>query len=188
MPDQAEYVELPIYRDQLADALGFRPSDLQANQAGRLTDSQRATQLKKISRAVVTLVVCLAIAIACLAVAAAVGLGTGLGIQIVLLAGCFFAFSVVVSWFNVPVWRDLRAGTVSNVEGFVRPAERATRINTGPGPAVSAWTYSWVVDDAERFSVPGKAYPALTPARHRLYFLPLSRRIVAAEPLSAKTS
>ncbi len=38
----AEYVDLPIYHDELASALGFTPSDLEANRAGRLTASQRA--------------------------------------------------------------------------------------------------------------------------------------------------
>jgi hypothetical protein len=106
----------------------------------------------------------------------------------VLLAACFIAFVVLVAWFNIPVWRDLQAGTVSNIEGFVRPAERGTRINTGSGKGVSVWTYSWVVDESQRFSVTGKVYAVLTPARHRLYFLPLSRRIVAAEPISIRTS
>jgi hypothetical protein len=189
MPDhQAEYVDLPIYHDQLAGALGFSPSDLQANQSGRLTDSQRTMQFGQISRAIVMSAVFLALAIGCLVLAFAIGVTTGLGLLLVLLAGCFTAFLALIVWVNIPFARDLRAGVVSSIEGLVQPAERETRIRTGPGTGVPIWSYSWVVDGAQRFAVSGRTFAVLTPARHRLYFLPLSRRIVAAKPISTMTN
>lgn len=110
---------------------------------------------------------------------------TGLGVQVLLIAAAFLAFVVLGAWFTYPLWRDLNAGIVSSVEGFVQPAERETRIRTGYGPGVQLWAFYWVVDNGQRFWVTGKAYGVLTPARHRRYFLPLTRRIVAAEPISS---
>jgi hypothetical protein len=189
MPDhQVEYVDLPIYHDELAGALRFSPSDLQANRAGRLTDSQRVTQFKTISQAIVISAVCLALAIGCLVLAFAIGVTTGLGVLIVVLTGCFSAFVILVAWFNIPFWRDLQAGIVSNVDGFVQPAEGEAWIRTGPGAGAPIWSFYWVVDNTQRFWVTGNAYAVLTPARHRLYFLPLTRRIVAAEPISTTTT
>jgi len=69
------------------------------------------------------------------------------------------------------------------VEGFVKQTERETDIRTAYGQSLPIWTYYWVVDGGQRFWVPGRVYPVLTPARHRLYFLPQTRRIVAAEPI-----
>ena len=83
------------------------------------------------------------------------------------------------------MWRDVNAGVVSTVEGFVKGGERETDIRTGPLTSVPIWSYYWTVDGSERFWVTGKAYATLTPARHRLYFLPTARRIVAAEPTSS---
>jgi hypothetical protein len=81
-----------------------------------------------------------------------------------------------------PVWQDVRAGVVSSVEGLVLPLERVTTLSAGY-QSIPIWSHYWTVDDGQRFWVPGQVYPVLTPARHRLYFLPSSRRIVSAEPI-----
>jgi hypothetical protein len=181
-----EYVDLPIYHDELASALGFTSADLEANRAGRLGTSQHVAQFRSIARSVAVSAGCLLLAVVFLVVAIAIGIGTGLGVQIVLLAGACLAFVVLGAWFNLPLWRDLQAGVVSSVEGFVQPAERETRIRTGYGPGVPIWAFYWTLDNGQRFWVTGKAYGVLTPARHRLYFLPITRRIVAAEPISGE--
>lgn len=121
--DGVEYVDIPIYRDELAQALHFNPSDLQQNRAGRLSVSQRSTQLVARRRC----------------------------------------------WDRVES-RGFRAG------------ERQIPIQVGL-VRTTAWTYCWIVDGTQRFWVAGKVYPVLTPARHRLYFLPTCRRILAAEPI-----
>jgi hypothetical protein len=184
MPDAgAEYVALPIYREELAKALNFTPADLQENRAGRLSTSQYSTQLQVVGRAAAKSLVLLVLAIGCVAGAFAIGVTTVFALILLVLAAAFAAFIGVFAWFMPPVWRDAKTGTVSSTEGFVKAAERQTNIGTGPGRSVAFWSYYWVVDNLQWFWVPGKAYPVLTPARHRIYFLPSSRRIVAAEPI-----
>jgi hypothetical protein len=184
MPDAgAEYVALPIYHEELAKALNFTPSDLQENRAGRLSASQCSTQLQAVGRATAKSVVLLVLAVVCVAEAFAIGVTTVLALILLVLAAAFIAFVGIFAWFMPPIWRDAKAGTVSSTEGFVKAAERQTNIGTGSGRSVAFWSYYWVVDDLQWFWVPGKAYPVLTPARHRIYFLPSSRRIVAIEPI-----
>jgi hypothetical protein len=177
-----EYVHLPIYSDELARALSFTPSDLQENRTGRLSQPQAAAQLRAITRSVVKSIVLLILAAGCLAAWIAIGITAVLGVLFLALAATFLGWVGVFAWFMFPVWRDANAGVVSNVEGFVRPLERETTISAGT-QRVPIWSYYWTVDDGQRFWVPGKVYAVLTPARHRLYFMPTSRRIVAAEPI-----
>jgi len=181
---QLEYVDLPIYRDGLASALNFTPSDLAVNRAGRLSDSQRATLNRSIARSVVLSIVFILLSAGSVVWAFAIGVGTGLGARMVLIAAAFLGFVAVFLWRAVPLWRDVKPGAVSSIEGMVRADERETDIRTGSGRKMPFWSYYWIVDDSERFPVAGKAYAALTTARHRLFFLPLTRRIVAAEPIS----
>jgi hypothetical protein len=182
---EVEYVELPIYRDQLASALKFTPSELAVNRAGRLSDSQRATLHRLIARYVALSIAFILLTGASVVWAIAIGVGTGLGVRLLLAATAFLALVAVFVWFAIPLWRDVAAGAVSSIEGMVRTAERETDIGTGHGRRFPIWSYSWVVDGSQRFPVAGMVYAALTPARHRLYFLPLTRRIVAAEPVSS---
>lgn len=179
----AEYVALPIYHEELAKALNFTQSDLQENRAGRLSDSQRSTQLQAVGWATAKSVVLLALAVGCVVGALAIGVTTVLALILLVLAAAFVAFIGIFAWFMPPIWRDAKAATVSSTQGLVRAAERQTNIGTGGGRSLAFWSYYWVVDDLQWFWVPGKAYPVLTPARHRIYFLPSSRRIVAAEPI-----
>jgi len=178
----AEYVQLPIYRDELARALNFTASDLQENRAGRLSASQRSTQLGVVARSAVKSLILLLLACAGIAGWFVIGVATVLGLIPLALAALFLAWVGIFAWYMPPVWRDADAGVVSSVEGLVTPAERQQSIPAGDAN-VTIWSYYWVVDGGQRFWVAGKAYPVLTPARHRLYFLPSSRRIVAAEPI-----
>jgi hypothetical protein len=181
---EVEYVELPIYRDQLASALKFTPSELAVNRAGRLGDSQRATLDRLIARYVVLSIVFILLTGASVVWAFAIGVGTGLGVRLLLAAAAFLVIVGVFTWYTVPLWRDVAAGAVLSIEGMVRTAERETDIGTGYGRSFPIWSHYWIVDESQRFPVAGMAYAALTPARHRVYFLPLTRRIVAAEPVS----
>jgi hypothetical protein len=126
----------------------------------------------------------LAAAIGCIAWALAIGIGHRPSELVLALAAVllFAAGAIAVSGFKL--WRDLDAGVVLSVEGFVKPSEKETDIRTGYGRSVPVWTYYWVVDD-QRFAVTGKAYGALTPAPHRLYYLPVTRKVLAAEPVSS---
>jgi hypothetical protein len=179
----AEYVDLPVYHEELARALGFTSADLVENRAGRLTGYQRAFQFRLISRAIAISLVCLLLAAGSVVLAFAIGISFGLGGRILLLAAIFAFVVGLMAWTSFPLWRDLNSGLVSSIEGFVQPAEKETHISTSYGPGMGILSFYWIVDD-QRFAAPGKAYGVLTPARHRLYFMPLTRRVVAAEPLS----
>lgn len=122
-------------------------------------------------------------ACACLAAWVALGVTTAAGLIPLVLAVLFLAWIGIVGWYMPPVWRDTQAGAVSSVEGLVTPAEKELTVRAGY-MSVPIWSHYWVVDNAQRFWVEPKVYPLLTPARHRLYFLPSSRRLVAAEPIS----
>ena len=179
----ADYVDLPIYHEELARALGFTSADLVENRSGRLTEYQRAFQFRLISRAIAISVVCLPLAAGSVVLAVAIGISTGLAERILLVAAVFAFVVGLMAWTSIPLWRDLNSGLVSSVEGFVQPTEKETRIRTGYGPGMGVLSFYWIVGD-QRFAAPGKAYGVLTPARHRLYFLPLTRRVVAAEPIT----
>lgn len=178
-----EYLRLPIYQDELAQALGFAVSDLKSNRAGRVGPQQISYQYRAIARATAISLVLALVAAGSVAAAIAVGITTLIALAaLVLAAGCV-ALIGVGAWYNVPVWKDVQAGAVSSVEGFVKGAERKTDIRTRYGMSIPVWTYYWTVDNGQRFWVPGKAYAVLTPARYRLFFLPSSRRIVGVEPI-----
>jgi hypothetical protein len=184
MPDSSvEYIGLPIYREELARALKFAPSDLDENHAGRLGPSERSTLLRAIARSISVAAVCFLLGAGLIAGAIAVGLTTSFGISLLVIAGCSLAFVALGAWFVIPTWRDIDAGVVSSVEGFVQPTERKTTIAMRYGMSFPIWSYYWTVDGGKPFAVAGSAYAALMPARHRIYFLPLSRRVVAAEPV-----
>jgi len=179
----AEYVALPIYHEELGKALNFTQSDLLENRAGRLSASQCSTQLHAVGSASAKSLVLVMLAVACVAGAFAIGVTTVLALILLVLATAFIGFVGIFAWFMPPIWRDAKTGTVLSIQGFVRGAERRTNIGIGSGRSAAFWSYYWVVDDLQSFWVPGKAFPVLTPARHRIYFLPSSRRIVAAEPI-----
>jgi hypothetical protein len=42
------------------------------------------------------------------------------------------------------LWRDLNAGVVSTIEGFVQPAEKEIRIRMSFGPGMSLWNLYWM--------------------------------------------
>ena len=177
-----EYVKLPIYLEELSQALDFSTSDLEDNRAGRLSAAQLSTQLRVLARSATLAAVFLLLAGACVAGALAVGVTTGLGILILVLALPCLAFVGLWARYAIPRWRDVNAGLVSTVEGFIQGGERETTVRVSSG-TMPIWSYYWTVDGGQRFWVRGKAYAVLMPARHRLYFLPSSRRVVAAEPV-----
>jgi hypothetical protein len=177
-----EYTALPLYRDGLSSALGFDPSDLGPNRVGQLGTGERRTQMRQLVITSTGTLVVLALAIVFVIVGFAFGPSARYGFQALLAAAACLFGAGYFGWYGIRLWLDIRAGVVSSIEGFVKPTERATRIGSGLRGA-TAWTYYWNVDSRERFAVPGKAYGALTPARHRLYYLPRTRRVIAAEPV-----
>jgi hypothetical protein len=179
----AEYVDLPIYHEELAAALGFTSADLEANRAGRLSAAQRSSWFRRyVYRSVAGVAVVALLAAGCVVLAFAIGIGTSLSWQVLALAALLLG---AAGYFGVILYRlaeDLNGGIVSTVEGMVQPSVNVTNIRTGSfGPGIPVWTFYWIVGD-QRFAVYGKAYGVLTPARHRLYFLPRTRRVVSAEP------
>ena len=126
-----EYADLPIYRDGLAQALKFTPSHLEANHARRLGMNQASVQSGAIARAGGVSVVLVLVAVACVAAAVAIGITTLLELAALVVAGCCAAWIGVNAWYLVPVRRDVSAGMVSSLEGFVKGVERQTDIRTG---------------------------------------------------------
>ena len=178
-----EYVDLPIYHEELAAALGFTAADLEANRAGRLSAAQRSSWLRQyVYRSVAGVAVVALVAAGCVVIAFAIGIGASLSWQVLALAVLLLG---AAGYFGVIAFRlaeDLNGGVVSSVEGLVQPSVNVTNIKTGSlGPGMPVWSFYWIVGD-QRFAVYGKAYGVLTPARHRLYFLPRTRRVVSAEP------
>lgn len=160
----AEYVDLPIYHEELAGALGFTAADLEANRAGRLSASERASWFRQhVSRAAGSAAVCLLLAAGCVALAFAIGIGYQLAWAVFILAALilFLGGYMAVVAFNLS--QDLTAGVVSSVEGLVQPSVAVTNMRTVSYlPAMPLWTFYWVVGD-QRFWVSGKAYGVLTP-------------------------
>ena len=114
-----EYVELPIYRDQLASALKFTPSDLDLNRASRLSDSQRAVFHRLIARYVALSIVFILLTGAGVFWAFTIGVWTWLGVRLLLAAAAFLLIVGVFAWYAVPLWRDVAAGAVLSIEGMV---------------------------------------------------------------------
>lgn len=173
---EVEYTDLPIYRSQLASALGFDQSDLASNRAGRLGDGlQRRTLHRRLRNAVLGTLGFFVVGVLFLLLALTFPF-TG---RIVLNGILAFVTSLVgvgyFGWLALRIWLDVGDGEVSSIEGYVKQTDRETRT-----PWTSVWTFYWTVD-GQRFAA-GKAWAVLVPARHRLYYLPRSRRVVAAEP------
>lgn len=69
----SEYVDMPIYLDELASALAFTPADLETNRTGRLSLSQRATQFRAIAKSIAVSTGCLLLAGGCTLAAVIIG-------------------------------------------------------------------------------------------------------------------
>jgi len=169
----ADYVDLPIYRDELASALRFTVADLEANRLGRLTLSQRRTQRRALVGSAAISIFGLALGLGFCVIAFVEGIATLAGLRILLLAAVFLAIAGLGARTNLPLWLDLQAGRVASIEGRVQPAEQETVLRSLYGSGIAMWSFYWLVDASQRFRVSGRAYGVLTPARHRLYFLSL---------------
>jgi hypothetical protein len=101
--DAAEYIQLPIYRDQLARAMYFTPSDIEANRSGRLSDSQRSNQYRLIGRASVLAALFSVLTGLSVWGMFAIGITTGLGVALLLLGGAFAAFVGIFIRYNIPL-------------------------------------------------------------------------------------
>lgn len=175
---EVPFTAFPIYRAELASALGFDDADLATNRAGQLGALERRTQNRQLLITASGTFGVLVFGVLCLGLAAVFAFVGG-----VLLNGVLAFLASLVGFgyfgrFGLRLWLDLRDGAVLSTEGFVKPTSSETRIL-----GRSAWTYYWTVDDVERFAV-RKAWGVLMPARHRIYYLPRSRTVVAAEPIA----
>jgi len=179
MPDaQVDYVDFAVYHHELELALRFTPADLEANRQGRLSMPQRVLLVKDDAKRIAAAIVSIVVGVGCVLLALAIGITTELSARILLLVPAAVAVAGLLSWISFRFWEDIRRGEVCSVEGFVTPTDKLIQTGTAFGPVLD---FFWVVGQ-QRFRVPGNAYPVLTPARHRIYFLPLTRKIVAVEP------
>src|SRR5690349_14150662 len=104
MPDaEVEYVKLPIYLEELSQALDFSLSDLQENRAGRLSAAQLSTQRRFIARSTAIAAIFLVLAGACVAGAFAIGVTTGLGILVLVLALPCLGFVGLWARYTIPL-------------------------------------------------------------------------------------
>ena len=178
------YADLPIYQDELAKALGFDAGELEMNRAGRLGPAETRLQMRRVVKAIGAAIVFVTAAAGFGVLLRAVGVVSVSGVELLVA----IALSLVVVGLGIRfatlLSLDARAGVVESAEGVVKTAESATRIGPiGIFPGTRIWSYFWYLDSGQRFAVPGDAYAVLTPGRHRLYYLPRSRRLVAAEPV-----
>jgi len=178
------YADLPIYREELARALGFDATELEMNRAGRLAPAEARLQVRRMVKAIGGTLVFLAAAAGFGSLMRTVGVASVSGVELlVAMALSLFLVGLGIR-FATLLLLDLRAGVVESVEGDVKTAESATRVGPiGIFPGTRIWSYSWYLDGGQRFVVPGQAFAVLTPGRHRLFYLPRSRRLVAAEPV-----
>ena len=176
--DNADYLRLPIYSEGLSSALGFDQADLDANRAGRLGPGQRRAQVRQLRVTTTGTIGVLVLACVFAFITGASGLGTRTGLNALLATGALLVAAGYFGWYGIRLFQDVRSGQVLSAEGVVRPGEREIKIGRTP-----VWTYYWNIDGGQRFAVIGKAYAALTPGRHRVYYLPSSRRVIAAEPI-----
>lgn len=166
-----------MYRGALADAVGFTDDDLAANQAGRLSAGQRASLVRSERNRIALVALCVVLVGLCLVVPALTGVNSLKDVKFLLLALVFTMLGGAVAFSAAQLWRDLQSGAVAQLESFV-----SSTTKTDSGTA----NYYWIAGQ-QRFSVSGDMYTVLEPGRYRLYFLPRSRRIVAAEPSAAAT-
>jgi hypothetical protein len=184
VPDrEVEYVDFPIYHQELESALDFTASDLDANRTGKLSSSQRALLLKSDAKRVAIAAASVVIAVVLLVVAIRIGITSGLSLRILLLVGIALVVAGVLAMYSFRLWEDMRRGAVSMVEGMVTPSDKEVHVSGPNGPGATFLQFYWVVDQ-QRFWVPGKAYGVVARARHRVYYLPLTRRIMSADPVS----
>jgi len=178
------YADLPIYRDELAHALGFDATELEMNRAGRLGPAEARLQVRRMVKAIGGTLVFLAAAAGFGSLWRIVGVASVSGVELLVAMALSLFLVALGSRFAALLLLDLRAGVVESVEGDVRTAESATRVGPiGIFPGTRIWSYSWYLDGGRRFVVPGGAFAVLTPGRHRIFYLPRSRRLVAAEPV-----
>ena len=185
MPDVGvRYADLPIYQDDLAQGLGFDAAELEMNRAGRLGPAEARLQMRRRVKAIGGSIVFVAAAVGFGFLLRAVGVASVSGVELLVAMALSLVLLGFGTRFATLLSLDLRAGAVESVEGVVKTAESATRV--GPisvFPGTRIWSYFWCLDNGQRFAVPGGAYAVLTPGWHRLYYLPRSRRLVAAEPV-----
>jgi len=106
----------------------------------------------------------------------------GIVLQSVLLLGATVFAVGYFGRFAVRLWLDIRDGMVMSAEGFVRQTDRKTTLLGRSG-----WTFYWSIDGGPRFPI-RKAWGVLVPGRHRLFYLPRTRQVVAAEPVGGADS
>jgi hypothetical protein len=146
----AEYVDLPIYHEELAAALGFTSADLEANRAGRLSAAQRTFWFRQhVSRAAGSAAVCLLLAAGCVALAFAIGIGYQLAWAILVLAALILFLGGYLAVVTLNLSQDLNAGLISSVEGLVQPSVEVSNMRTVSYlPAMPLWTFSgsWAIN------------------------------------------
>lgn len=161
----------------LEETLMFSPADLDANRGGRLTDEQR----DRLQRSEITLNLVMTAASILLYVVLFYIITFSLAISLLILAVLLVVMGLPLIRRSLKLLDDMRAARVEQVSGTV---EHKTRI--APWRRYSRLYFIDVTTDdgaTERFTVRREVYQSFDAgARYRVYYLPDSRQMVAAEP------
>jgi protein-S-isoprenylcysteine O-methyltransferase Ste14 len=161
----------------LAQANNFTAEDLQANQQGEITASQRKRGSKKIINGLVILAFSLAFALIFI-VPFITGNNTNESLIFILIVGGFIiVFGAIGFWMVLNAILDMTATTPDVVEG--RGHKEARRKSSGKS---SRTVYYYIIGPSE-FEVPQKAFAALIEdVDYRVYFTPRTKTLISIEP------
>ena len=156
--------------DALATALTFVPEDLEANRQGRVSRRQaRRLWLSDFARLVIgPVLILIGLAGSLAGRARAIPARAGGGAAVALLLGVF------LGWSGLKLLLDLLHQQVAAAEGELRAIEEGAGRNSA---------YYFVIGD-QRWEVFEDAYDAIDEGNRRLYYLPMTRRVLSVEPVS----
>jgi hypothetical protein len=162
----------------LAQTNNFTLEDLQANQMGEITGSQRKRGASKIISGLVIIAFSLAFAIIFF-LPFITGNGSSIndGVILIIIGGFIAIFGSIGAWMVLNAILDLTATTPEMVEGMGHKVSR--RKSSGRS---SRTVYYYVIGQSE-FEVPKKAFDAfIENIEYRVYFTPRTKTLISIEP------
>ncbi len=163
--------------DILAQANGFSPEDLQANQNGEVTQAQRIAGLKKLVPGLFIMVITLVVGILILyPLFSSSQLNNSL-LPIIFVGGFLAIFTAIGFTMVLNAFLDLNVSAPEIIEGEGHKETR--RKSSGR----SSRTVYYYIIGGQEFEVPQQAFPALLEKySYRAYFMPRTKRLLTIEP------
>jgi len=165
--------------DILARANDFSAEDLQTNQNGEVTTSQRTVGLKKMIPGLVFMGIALVFGILFLYPLLSNSKLSSNLVPILFIGGFLATFTAVGFSMVLNAFLDLNASAPELVEGVGQKTSR--RKSSGR----SSRTVYYYIIGSQEFEVPQKAYPAMLDGlTYKAYFMPRTKRLLTIEPTS----